>query len=420
MGDINETLNASANATAETILNGQGENISATFIGDAEQNLIFSNANAEAGDVTLADTGAIFSTGAATNFNDGDNVNNGASTTGSPTSGSDADLAALNPGGPALTDASGIIITFDATFTGDLQLALTYVTQEYPTYTNSGFQDPAAIFLEDSSGNFVPISIPDTGTDGYFNPQDFGTESFIDNNTGTSVADQTDFRGVMPNRIVSIPVEEGETYTIKIVVADMSDSAFDSAILVSALCFCAGAMIETETGPQRVEELSIGQRLPTRDHGYQAIRWIGRSQLFGGGYNAPIRIAAGALGNDADLWVSPNHKVLISGWRADLFCSLEEVLVPAKHLVNGTTITQEPCQSVDYYHVLLDSHALIQSNGIWTESFRPGPEALQCLDAKARDDLFAAAPDQAAQIADAQTSLPIGKGFESKLFAATI
>ena len=45
-------------------------------------------------------------------------------------------------------------------------------------------------------------------------------------------------------------------------------------------------------------------------------------------------------------------------------------LIPAKHLVNGSSIIQEIwCKRVRYFHLELEAHGLLLSEGTWSESF---------------------------------------------------
>ena len=82
-------------------------------------------------------------------------------------------------------------------------------------------------------------------------------------------------------------------------------------------CFTRGTLIKTDQGERPIEELAAGDMVLTMDHGYQPIRWIGSSKRAATGDLAPILIRKGALGNDRDLRVSPQHRMLLQGWQAE-------------------------------------------------------------------------------------------------------
>ncbi|WP_420857937.1 Hint domain-containing protein [Marivivens marinus] len=138
-------------------------------------------------------------------------------------------------------------------------------------------------------------------------------------------------------------------------------------------CFTPGTLIDTPHGPKPIETLNEGDLVLTRDTGPQPILWISRRHADGNGDHAPIRIGKGVIGNDRDLIVSPQHRVLIDGWRAELFYGQDEVLVAAKHLVGvHDQVHVDRRRAVEYIHLLLDGHHLIWSEGALTESFDPG------------------------------------------------
>lgn len=151
-------------------------------------------------------------------------------------------------------------------------------------------------------------------------------------------------------------------------------------------CFVAGTLIATPQGDRAVETLKPGDMVRTLDHGDRPLRWIGQRQVEGQGALAPIGFARGAIGNRRTLFVSPQHRMLIAGWRAELFLGEPAVLVAASHLVNGRTIQPAPRLRVHYVHLLFDRHEVILSEGAWSESFHPGATILS-RDAALRAEL---------------------------------
>jgi len=155
-------------------------------------------------------------------------------------------------------------------------------------------------------------------------------------------------------------------------------------------CFCTGTRILTTRGAVTVEQLRTGDRVVTHTGGVMRVRWVGRSTIDPRGADPlhvmPVRIMAGALDANVpvrDLLVSPCHAILAGG-----------VLVQAAALVNGVTVVRE--QSLPgnmYWHIELDTHAVLLANGAPAESFladansygfdnwdeRTEPEAVEAL-----------------------------------------
>lgn len=136
-------------------------------------------------------------------------------------------------------------------------------------------------------------------------------------------------------------------------------------------CIVAGTGIATARGICPVECLAPGDRVVTADRGLQPLRWVGRRRVPGIGPFAPVRFAAGTIGNGAPVAVSPPHRVLVRGWRAQLCFGAEAVLVEARRLVNGRTVVARPEPQVTYVHLLFDRHELVWTEGAWTESLHP-------------------------------------------------
>ena len=132
-------------------------------------------------------------------------------------------------------------------------------------------------------------------------------------------------------------------------------------------CFLRGTRIATPYGEVAVEDLRAGDMVLTLNKGRAPIRWIGRRVLDPLMIDRPrdawpIRIRKGALTENVphrDLLVSPDHCMLV-----------QDVLVPAKLLVNGTTIVQEERREpFEYFHIELDCHDVLIAEGMLSESY---------------------------------------------------
>lgn len=152
------------------------------------------------------------------------------------------------------------------------------------------------------------------------------------------------------------------------------------------MCFEAGVLIDTDRGPVAAGDLQAGNRVLTRDGGFRPLRWIGRRTVAGKGDMAPVVMTV----DEARVRVSQQHRVLVTGWKAELLTGEDEVLVAAQHLVNGDTVRIEPCERVTWVHLLLDRHEVICSQGLWSESLHPD---LARLDEEQRAEVLALFPE---------------------------
>jgi len=160
------------------------------------------------------------------------------------------------------------------------------------------------------------------------------------------------------------------------------------------ICFTPGTMILTEMGERPVETLRPGDRVVTRDSGVQPIRWRGKRRVDGRGRFAPVRVAPTVAGEGRQaLLVSPQHRLLYTGYQAQLLFGQEEVLVAAKHLIDGAGIRRCRMEEVTYIHLMFDHHEVIYAEGIATESFHAGDVGLSALCEAAREELFALFPE---------------------------
>ncbi len=276
------------------------------------------------------------------------------------------------------------------------------------------------------------------GDDTFVFTQSGGADVITDFDTGDSNADgtyndQLDVSGLQnpdgsPISVGDVRVEndgsgnaklifpEGESVVLQgVTPAQMATPAQLHAAGIP--CFTPGAMIATEQGERSIETLQVGDRVFTRDHGMQPIRWIGRRSVAAEGRLAPVLIAPTVMrGQSAPLLVSPQHRLLFTGYRAELLFAEREVFVSAAHLVDGTAVTRRPGGVVTYLHLMFDNHEVIYANGVPTESFHPGEEAINGVDAAAREELFRIFPELRADLSQfGRTARRCLRGYETEM-----
>jgi len=136
---------------------------------------------------------------------------------------------------------------------------------------------------------------------------------------------------------------------------------------VLQVCFAAGTSIATDQGEVAVERLLTGDAVLTATGQVAPVLWVGRRHVvLAGRANAaemaPVRLRAGTLGAGMprrDLLVSPDHCLFLDG-----------ALVPARLLVNGTSIVAETAMAeVTWFHVELERHDVLLAEGAPAESW---------------------------------------------------
>jgi hypothetical protein len=254
------------------------------------------------------------------------------------------------------------------------------------------------------------------------------TSGFVDGGDGFDTLVLPDPVSGDPAPVVTITseIDNGDGTTTKSGYVDFPDgSRLEFDHFEEIICFTPGTLIDTLRGRVAVEDLAAGDKVLTRDHGYQPLAWVGRRDLDAADLArcpaaAPIRISAGALGAglpERDLVVSPRHRMLVTGARAELMFGEREVLVTAADLLGLPGVARDAAEAVRYIHVMCDAHQIIRAEGSWTESFQPAEAVLNALDAGTRAELLALFP--ALEAEGFAAARPVLSGAEAAtLFAA--
>jgi Hint domain len=130
-------------------------------------------------------------------------------------------------------------------------------------------------------------------------------------------------------------------------------------------CFLKGTKIQTVQGERKVEDLAIGDLLPTVFGAVRPIQWMGYYRYMKSDRSKPwvrdvrpVRIKRSALAPNvpySDLYVTQNHALFIDG-----------ALVTADRLINGTTIVlygADEYDELEFFHVKLETHDVIHAEG---------------------------------------------------------
>jgi hypothetical protein len=517
--ELNYNTSASAFAMAQEIFGEGTIVVDATYIGWSGSSAIYSGGDAISPEATPSDRGVILSTGRATDYTQSSGDPNRSAGTSTNTPGRDNDALLNAAAGAPTFDASILEVEFIPT--GNLMsLQFLFSSEEYPEYSSSQFNDIVGFWI---NGQLVQTPIIDTTQVGSVNQNENAT--LFKDNTGDAY--NTEMDGFTATLRVLMAVNAGEVNTLRIAIADVTDNAWDSNVLIAANsaqtvliaqddaithfegqtvtldvlandgsggmmfithvngieiapggtvtlssghqitllangslqivppagqagltgpenvaftytvendagitdtafvvvtavpCFARGTMIRTPDGERPVEALAPGDLVETRDGGPQRLRWVGSRRVAATGRFAPVVIEAGTFGFHRRLVVSPQHRILLRHWMAELMFGEEEVLVAAKDLVNGVSVRIAEGGEVEYFHLLFDRHQIVWSEGLETESFLPGPCVMNEFEHDVRAEVLALFPGIDAENFEGYgpPARPALKGYEARALA---
>ncbi len=144
--------------------------------------------------------------------------------------------------------------------------------------------------------------------------------------------------------------------------------------------FARGTHITMGDGEMRpIETLHPGDLILTRDAGKQPVRWIGQTTLRATGSFAPVVISKGALHNAHDLVLRPDHRLFVYQRHDTIGVGRSEVLIKARHLVDGDRVIRRRGGFVDYFQLIFDEHYIIYAEGIAAESHLVDPRTRAVL-----------------------------------------
>jgi hypothetical protein len=226
--ELDIKTNVGANDLAQTMFGTGIKIVSASYSGAALAKGIYSGADTTAPGLAPADSGVILSTGKVTDITNssGDaNISNGM-TTNHGLKG-DADLNEM--AGSQTYDAA----VFKAEFVPEgsmLSMQLTFSSEEYLEYVNSGFNDAFGVWV---NGTKAVLAVGD-GDITINNINNVNNSNLYIDNPSKLDAINTEMDGVTVTLTLKAKVKPGEVNNIKIAIADGGDAAYDSNVMIAA------------------------------------------------------------------------------------------------------------------------------------------------------------------------------------------
>jgi hypothetical protein len=147
----------------------------------------------------------------------------------------DNDINTVTPNGIPSYDALTITFNFTPTITDTIRFNYIFASEEYPEYAMSSFNDRFLFLVSENGGAATNVAVlPGTNTVVEINSVNHivNPSLYIPNEIGSAAHSFFPFDGYTVPLQAKFFVQAGNTYTIKLVVADVGDDVFDSAIFL--------------------------------------------------------------------------------------------------------------------------------------------------------------------------------------------
>lgn len=173
------------------------------------------------------------------------------------------------------------------------------------------------------------------------------------------------------------PIEAKQSYSLIKADAEPGEVRLTD---ITSVAFTRGTMITLGDGRQcPVEDLRPGDKVLTRDHGAQPVRWVGQRTVRAVGPFAPVVISKGTYANESDLIVSQHQRLFLYQRSEHRLTETAELFVKALHLVDDEAVFIRTGGFVDYFHLVFDQHEIIYAECIPTESLLINERTLGAL-----------------------------------------
>lgn len=171
------------------------------------------------------------------------------------------------------------------------------------------------------------------------------------------------------------PIAEPDLRKQLVTDSEYTPPANGNKASLNPACFSPDSFILTPNGPRQIGMLRAAELVITLDNGPQPVQQVlgrsyDRAQIRDHKSLRPIIIEAGAFGPSR-----PSRRMILSRQHG-ILARDGTALIRAAHVVEelgAARIECDPAGGVRYAHILLQSHNLVQVDGIWCETVFNGP-----------------------------------------------
>ena len=224
--ELKYQTNASAIQMADAIFGDGVTVVSADYTGDSRSSAIYSNGDSIAPGATPGDTGVILSTGRAKEYTNRSGQANQDDNQSRDTSGENNNSDFNEAAGTNTYDASYLDVTFIPD-SGIMTMQFIFSSEEYPEFQNSVYQDFVGVWV---NGEQVDLVVGNGDADPG-NVNSTNNENLYLDNSGSAY--NTEMDGLTVTMTLTMNVTPGVENTIRIGIADVSDSQYDSNLLIA-------------------------------------------------------------------------------------------------------------------------------------------------------------------------------------------
>jgi hypothetical protein len=197
---------------------------------------------------------------------------------------------------------------------------------------------------------------------------------------GTLRLDRIEISGVLCLYLAAEPLLSGVDYR-EVEPFALPARAASPEEIAALPCLGGGTMLATAEGPMPIDWLRPGDRVLTRDNGYQPLLWVGQHTMprRAPTVTRPLLLAADCFGAalpERDVLLSPGTGVLLAGHELELWFGESEMFACARHADPGATAGGG---SQKLYSLLLAAPEVVLAEGMWVSSVHADAAYLSLL-----------------------------------------